>query len=88
MKHLPLFALIFAGLCTGCLSLDERQIAPELFDISTPASELINSGERARVILDLRAHELCPKGYMRISEDHTMDRTGVETMRWRVACAP
>lgn len=46
----------------GCVGVDEMPIAPGVFDIATPASGLIDTEGRARVILDARARELCQTG--------------------------
>lgn len=70
----------------GCVSVDERQIRPGVFVISTLASEFINTEDRARVILNLRALELCPKGFMRFSEGRTVDASDIEIVTWQVAC--
>lgn len=72
----------------GCISVDERQIRPGVFDLSTPANELMNSEERARIILGLRARELCPEKFDRLSESRIVDATGLQTMIWRIACSP
>ena len=78
--------LVFCGLLQACVSVDEAQIRPGVFDIATPASELINSEGRARLILDLRARELCPQGFNRFSESRMVDRKALETVTWRIAC--
>lgn len=79
--------LLFGAIAlSGCVSVDERQVRPGVFVISTPASEFINSEDRARIILNLRAQELCPKGFMRSREDRVIDAKGIETMAWQVAC--
>lgn len=79
--------LPFAALCvSGCVNVDERQIRPGVYVISTPASEFINSEDRARVILNLRAQELCPGGFMRFREDRIIDTKGIEFMAWQVTC--
>jgi hypothetical protein len=70
----------------ACVSVDEAQLQPGVFDIATPASGLINSEDRARVILDLRARELCPEGFNRFSEIRSVDRRALETVMWRIAC--
>ena len=79
--------LLLAFCSAGCVSVDERQLRPGVYLIATPASEFINSQDRARVILNLRAQELCPKGFMRFREDRIVDRKGIEIMAWQVACA-
>lgn len=71
---------------SGCLSVDARRIRPGVYVIATPASEFVNSEGRARVILNLRAQELCPKGYMRFREDRVSDAKGVEILAWQVSC--
>jgi hypothetical protein len=78
--------LFVCCLLQACVSVDEAQIRPGVFDIATPASELINSEGRARVILDLRARELCPQGFNRFSESRIVDRKALEIMRWRITC--
>ena len=78
--------LFVCWLLQACVSVDEAQIRPGGFDIATPASELINSEGRARVILDLRARELCPQGFNRFSESRIVDRKALEIMRWRITC--
>jgi hypothetical protein len=71
----------------ACVSVDEAQLRPGEFDIATPATGLINSEDRARVILDLRARELCPEGFNRFSESRIVDRRALETVIWRIACS-
>jgi hypothetical protein len=79
--------LLLATTClSGCVSVDERQIRSGVYLIATPASEFINSEARARIILDLRAQELCPKGFTRFREDRDIDAKGIEIMAWQVAC--
>lgn len=79
--------MLLAALClSGCVSVDELQIQSGVYVIATPASEFINSEDRARVILNLRAQELCPKGFMRFREDRVIGPKGIETMAWQVAC--
>jgi len=76
------------GACVAvqaCVSVDEVQVTPGMFELATPASRFINSEQRARVILNLRAGELCPNGYDRLRESRIMDAQGIETMTWRVA---
>jgi hypothetical protein len=76
--------LMFA--LTGCVSVDEMQVGPGVFDIATPASEFINTEGRARIILSERARELCATGYNRRSESLISNRQGRQTMIWRIAC--
>jgi len=79
--------LLLTALCvSGCVSVDERQIQSGVYVIATLASELINSEQRARVILNLRAQELCPSGFTRFREDRVVDPKGIETMAWQIAC--
>lgn len=79
--------LLLGTICvSGCVSVDERQIRSGVYVIATPASEFVNSEERARVILNLRAQELCPKGFMRFREDRVSNSKGIEIMAWQVAC--
>lgn len=79
--------LLFGAIAvSGCVGVDERKIRPGVYVISTLASEFINSEDRARLILNLRAQELCPKGFTRSREDRIIDIKGVETMAWQVAC--
>jgi hypothetical protein len=70
----------------GCVSVEERRVASGMFEIATPANRLINSEGRARVILGLRADELCPGGYDRRRESRVVDDTGIEIMMWRIEC--
>jgi len=70
----------------ACVSVDEVQVMPGAFELATPASGFINSEQRARVILKLRAGELCPNGYDRLRESRILDAQGIETMAWRIAC--
>lgn len=88
LKHRsPGMTLIsFCFLLQACVSVDEAQIRPGVFDIATPASEFINSEDRARVILDLRARELCPQGFTRFSESRIVDRRALEFIAWRIVC--
>ena len=79
-------SLLFSFLLQACVSVDEVQIRPGVFNVATPASEFINSEERARVVLDLRARELCPEGFRRFSESRVVDRKALETLMWRIAC--
>jgi hypothetical protein len=82
-------ALLFVWMAlAGCVSVDERQIRPGVFDLSTPANELMNSDERARIILGLRARELCLEKFARLSESRIVDAKGLQTMIWRIACRP
>lgn len=79
--------LLFGAVAvSACASVEERQIRPGAYVISTLASEFINSEDRARVILNLRAQELCPKGFMRSREDRVIDTKGIEIMAWEVSC--
>lgn len=79
--------LLFGAIAlSGCVSVDERQVRPGVYVISTLANEFINSEGRARVILNLRAQELCPNGFMRSREDRIIDTKGLEFMAWQVAC--
>ena len=79
--------LLFGAVAlSGCVSVEERQIQPGVYVVSTLASEFINSEDRARLILNLRAQELCPKGFTRSREDRVIDTKGIETMAWQVAC--
>ncbi len=78
---LPLFCALQA-----CVSIDETRLTPGVFDLATPANRFINSENRARVILALRARELCPNGYSRSSESRIVDAKGIETMIWRIRC--
>jgi hypothetical protein len=78
--------LLFCFLLQACVSVDEAQLRPGVFDIATPATGFVNSGDRARVILGLRAHELCPHGFERFSESRTVDRNGFESVVWRITC--
>lgn len=57
-----------------------------MYLIGTPASEFINTEERAHVILNLRAQELCPRGFTRFREDRVSDTKGIEVMAWQIAC--
>ena len=66
----------------GCVAVDEMQVGPGVFDITTPASGAINTEGRARASLGERAAELCPTGYERRSESLISDR-GRDTMIWR-----
>ena len=68
------------------VSVDEVQVMPGAFEVATPASRFINSEQRARVILKLRAGELCPNGYDRLRESRIMDTRGIEIMMWRIGC--
>jgi hypothetical protein len=68
----------------GCVAIDEMQIGPRVFDIATPASGLMNTEGRARVILGERTRELCHTGYERRSESLIVDRQGHATVIWRV----
>jgi hypothetical protein len=77
----PLSILILVG----CVVVDEAEIMPGVFEISTPASGLVNTESRARVILDQRALTLCPAGYEKRTERVTEDMQGRKTMIWRVA---
>ena len=52
----------------ACVNVDEIQVRPGMFELATPASGFINCKQRARVILNLRAGELCPNGYDRLRE--------------------
>lgn len=79
-------SLLTAACVSGCLSVDARQIRPGVYLIGTPASEFINTEERAHVILDLRAQELCPGGFTRFREDQVSDAKGIEVMAWQIAC--
>ncbi len=76
-------------LCTlqACVSVEERQVTPGVFDVATPANHFINSEGRAKVILDLRARDLCSNGYSRLRESRIVVAKGLETMAWRIACA-
>jgi hypothetical protein len=78
--------LFVCCLLQACVSVDEAQIRPGVFDIATPASELINSEGRARVILGFGARELCPNRFNRFSESRIVDRKALEIMRWRITC--
>jgi len=78
----PLAALVLAG----CVGIDEVQIAPGVFDISTPANGPANSEGRARFILDRRALMLWPAGYESRAGHVTEDLQGRKMMIWRVAC--
>jgi hypothetical protein len=79
--------LLFGAMgVSGCVSVEQRQIRPGVYVISTPASEFINSEGRARVILNLRAQELCSKGFMRFREDRVIDTKGIEIVAWQVSC--
>src|SRR5437588_448063 len=69
----------------ACVSVDEVQVMPGAFELATPASGFINSEQRARVILKLRAGELCPNGYDRLRESGIVDGQGIETMMWRMS---
>lgn len=88
MTRLRAASILLPGaLCvSGCVSVDEQQVQPGVYVIATPASEFINSEDRARVILDLRAQELCPKGFMRFREDRVSGVNGIEIMAWQVSC--
>jgi hypothetical protein len=78
--------LLFCFVLQACVSVDEAQLRPGIFDIATPATGFINSEDRARVILDLRARELCPQGFGRFSESRIVDRRAIEFVVWRIAC--
>ena len=78
--------LLFCFVLQACVSVDETQLRPGIFDIATPATGFINSEDRARVILDLRARELCPQGFGRFSESRIVDRRAMESVVWRIAC--
>ena len=78
--------LLLCFLLQACVSVDEAQLQPGVFDIATPATGLINSEDRARVILDLRARELCPEGFNKFSESRIVDRRALETVIWRITC--
>ncbi len=78
--------LLICTVLTSCISIDERSIRPGVFDLSTPANGFINSEQRARIILGMRARELCPHGFDRLSESRIVDARALETMIWRVAC--
>ena len=81
-----LVPLLAATSVSGCLSVDARQIRPGVYLIGTTASEFINTEERARMILNLRAQELCPGGFTRFREDRVSDTKGIEVMAWQIAC--
>lgn len=87
MRHHTAWLLLSAICLSSCVSVDERQIWPGVYAIATPASEFINSGERAHVILDLRAQELCPKGFVRLREDRVINPKGIEIIAWTVSCS-
>ena len=70
----------------ACVNVDEIQVMAGVFELATPASGFINSEQRARVILNLRAGELCPNGYDRLRESRIVDAQGIETVMWRIAC--
>jgi hypothetical protein len=88
---MPLRAKAGFVLCTSvalqaCVSVDAVQVATGMYDIATPANHFINSEGRARVILNLRAGELCPNGYDRLRESRNVDGQGTEIMVWVIAC--
>ena len=77
------------GTCVAvqaCVSVDEVQVMPGVFELAMPASGFTNSEERARVILKLRAGDLCPNGYDLLRESRIVDGQEIETMTWRIAC--
>ena len=71
---------------SGCTSIEERQLRPGIFDIGAPASRFINSEGRTEIILRLRAPELCPKGFNRLSASRIVDANALETIIWRISC--
>jgi hypothetical protein len=83
---LACFALVVCAALQGCVSVEERQVSDGVFEIATPANRFVNSEDRARVILGLRARELCPQGFSRFSESRILDAKSLETMIWRIAC--
>jgi len=78
--------LLLCFILQACVSVDEAQLRSGVFDIATPATGFINSEDRARVILGLRARELCPAGFDRLSESRIVDRNASEFVVWRIAC--
>ena len=71
---------------SACVAVDDREIAPGVFAIVTPASGFINSESRSRVILGQRALMLCPTGYEKRADRATEDAQGRKSATWEVAC--
>ena len=83
-KRIPAVLAVVA--MSGCVAVDERMTGQQMFAISTPASGFINTEMRAHVILNLRAGEICPKGFTRFAEDRVVRPGGIEFMIWRINC--
>ena len=78
--------MILFTVAGGCVAIEERQTAPGTFEIAAPASEFVNSEERARYLIRLRAQELCKFGFDRSRESRIVDRKAMETIIWDVMC--
>ena len=79
-------SLILFSVAGGCVAIDERRTGPGTFEIAAPASEFVNSEERARYLIRLRAQELCRHGFDRLRESRIVDRKAMETIIWDVMC--